>query len=428
MMILRLSLILLIPFFFSFRLEAAPLELSIEAQGAILINGETGAILFEKNADNLFFPASITKIATALYVLNTASNRLDEKVIAKADALASISPSAKRESRYRAPSHLLETDGTHIGIKRGEEFRLYDLVYGMLLRSANDASNVIAQHLGGTIPNFMCSVNRTLKELGCKKTHFSNPHGLHHPDHVTTPKEMALIAKEAMRFPLFRKMVSSVRYTIGETNLQEERRLLQTNLLLRTGPNFYPRAIGIKTGTNSNAGKTLVAAAEEKGERMLIAVVMGYTGKGDRYSDVIKMFDAAFSEKKYRATLLATGVQKLKFNLPNARAPLKIVLKEPLTYDYYPSEKEEAHLKLKWEKLELPLAANSLVGEVIATDRFGRTLGSVACFAAEEVKPTLSYLLKKFLSDKGKGLAIIIGTLIMLYSLLRLRRRKRVRS
>ncbi len=400
----------------------AALDLTVDAGGAVLINGDTGRVLFQKNASQPFFPASITKIATALYVLKQAPMRLEEKVIAKAEALGSITPGAKRDSRYRAPPYLLETDGAHMGIKRGEEFLLRDLVYAMLVRSPNDAANVIAQNVGGTIPAFVEGMNRYLKELGCSQTHFCNPHGLHHPDHVTTPMEMAMIAQEAMRYPLFRKMVSTVHFTVPETNLEEERKLLQTNLLLRSGPSFFPKAIGIKTGTNSNAGKTLVAAAEDKG-RMLIAVVMGYTGKGDRYSDAIHMFEAAFAEKKYRNTLLPKGLQKFSFNLPHAKEPLKIVLHGPVNYDYYPSEKEEVHLNFRWEKIQLPLAKGQEVGQILVVNSKGHIFSEARCFAAAEVKPSFSYSLKRFFTHKGKSTAFVIGAVALLLGFMRLRRR-----
>src|SRR5262249_25642973 len=145
---------------------------------------------------------------------------LKQVFTADREALASITPEAKRQSNYRSPPHWLETDGTHVGIKKGEELSLYDLLHACLIASANDASNIIAQSLGGTIPQFMDEVNAYLKEIGCKNTHFNNPHGLHHPDHYTTAYDLAMMAKEGLKDPVFRKIVSLMRHSCPRTNLE----------------------------------------------------------------------------------------------------------------------------------------------------------------------------------------------------------------
>lgn len=406
---------------------AAPLKVPVEASGAILINGENGTLLFEKNGGAEFYPASITKIATALYVLKKAHGRLNEKITAEAEALASISPEAKRQSKYRAPAYFLESDGSHIGIKKGEEFLLIDLLHAVLMRSANDACNVLAQHYGGTIPHFMDELNGYLKEIGCTKTHFLNPHGLHHPDHVTTPRDMAIMAREAMKDPTFRKIVSEVHYTIPETNLQPERPLLQTNLFLRSGPNFYPKAIGIKTGTSIAAGKTLVGAAEEKGGRMLIAVVMGYQGKGDRYDDMKRLFEAAFKEPKKHDCVLPEGIQKASFSLPHATSDLKVYLEKPLEVEYYPSEKRPVKVKMKWQKREPLIQKGECVGKMIAIDTLGSVLNEVDVYAAEEVKPTLFYRIRQLFSFDAKRFIFVGSTLLVsgFFFLMFLKRRKK---
>ena len=110
---------------------------------------------------------------------------MDQAFSADREAVASITPQAKRQSNSRSPPHWLETDGTHVGIKRGEEFKLYELLHLMMIASANDAANVIAQGLSKTIPKFMEETNELLQTLGCKNTHYNNPHGLHHPQHIT---------------------------------------------------------------------------------------------------------------------------------------------------------------------------------------------------------------------------------------------------
>src|SRR3984957_869054 len=234
---------------FTASLHGEVLQLSVSTEEAILMNAKTGKVLFEKNGYKQAYPASTTKIATALLTLHRCRDHLDILITAERESLASISPQAKRQSDYRSPSHWIETDSTHIGIKQGEELSLNDLLHGMLIASGNDAANVIAQRLGGTIPKFMEDVNDYLKKIGCKNTHFNNPHGLHHPAHMTTAYDLAVMAREGLKDPIFKQIVSTVRYTSAQTNLEFERTFTQTNQLLKKGPFFYQKAIGVKTGT-----------------------------------------------------------------------------------------------------------------------------------------------------------------------------------
>lgn len=416
-----LKLTLFLAAFWLSPLTGEPLSLSIGAEGAILINGKTGAVLYEKNSQLPIFPASTTKISTALYVLNRYHDRLDEKAVATQDTLASITPQAKKMSNYRSPPHWLETDGTHIGLKKGEEMPLYDLLRAVLISSANDASNVIAKHLGGTIPKFMEGVNHYLKEIGCLKTQYNNPHGLPHPEHMTTPYDLAIMAKEGMKDPLFREMVSTVRYTCPQTNLELERTFVQTNLLLRNGRSFYyPKAIGIKTGTTLAAGKNLVAAAEDNG-RLLIAVAMGYKGsRNELYQDVIKMFETAFNEPLMRRLLLPKGEQKLTKVVAGGRGKLKTILPEGLYYDFYPAEAVPISVTVSWEIPMLPLLPGQKVGVVRVVDEQGNRLQEVPLLAQTGLNPTLWYKIRK-IEFKGK---ILLGALFAVITLVFLRKKR----
>ncbi len=403
-----------------------PLSFSGSAEKVILINGKTGVILYEKNMHSPAFPASITKTATALYVLNRCGDQLDMKVKATQDALASISPQAKKQSNYRNPPHWLETDGGHIGIKIGEELTLRDLLYAMLVCSANDAANVIAHHVGGTIPKFMVELNLFLKEMGCKHTHFLNPHGLHHPDHITTAYDQAMIAREAMKDPLFRTMVSTVSYTAQKTNLEFERTFKQTNRLLRDGAYYYPYSIGIKTGTTSAAGKPLIAAAEKQG-RELLAVVLETQGN-KRYDDTIKLFETAFNQPKMRRTLLPKGVQKLKSRVVGGRGWLKTALPNGLSYDFYPAEELPVKATVQWEIPLLPIEKGTKVGVVKVVDSKGNAVQSAPLLAAERVKPTLFFQLKKSMKEKRKVVFGVVVSSFLLYMWSRRRKRRKRHS
>jgi len=407
----------------------APLSIPITSESGILMNLETGTVLSCHNPDTPLYPASITKVATALYALKLCGDQVGQMVTVKAEALASITPQAKKQSNYRSPPYWLETDGNHIGLKKGEEIPLRELLHALLIASANDAANVIAQHLGGTIPKFMDALNSYLKQLGCKNTHFLNPHGFHHPAHLTTARDMALIAREAMKYPLFREMVAKVRHTCPQTNLEQERNLLQTNLLLRQGSYYYPQAIGIKTGTTTAAGKTLIAAARV-GERTLIAVVLGNRDKGGRYEDVIKMFETAAKEPRKRRFLLKKGLQEFTKTVVGGRQPLKVSLAQDLYFDFYPTEEPVMKTSVVWHPLKLPIEPNQEVGEIKVVDAGGGVLQQQKLYAAVAVEPTFIWKCKAFLSEGNRGKKGLFGggVAMLLLFFWKLRKRKPNRS
>ncbi|MEZ5315435.1 MAG: D-alanyl-D-alanine carboxypeptidase family protein [Chlamydiales bacterium] len=392
-----------------FPLHAKQLDFTTRAEGVILMNAKTGAILFEKNAHHRAFPASTTKIASAIYVLDQHSQELDRTCRATKESIAFITSEAKQQSNYRSPPYWLETGGIHIGIKNGEEFRLYDLLCGMLISSANDASNVIAEEIGGTIPIFMGRVNEYLKKIGCLNTSFNNPHGLHHPDHFTTPYDLAIMTKKGLENPIFTKIVSTVRYNSPQTNLECERTFTQTNKLLQKGPFFYPKAIGVKTGTTQAAGKNLIAAAQENG-RCLIAVLLGLREtRNELYQDTIRLFETAFNETKMRRYLLKEGLTDLTKSVRGTKRLLKTAMQKDLYYDFYPSEETSVKAKVKWEISSLPIKAGEKVGRVFLIDNAGNTLQEEDLIAAESLKPNIFYWLFYLISNHLIRVLLIVG-------------------
>lgn len=363
---------------------AKPLKISVRAESALLMNADTGAILYEKNSRTLRHPASITKIATALYAFRVASDKMDKKFVADHDAIASISDEARKRSNYTLPAYWLVPDGAHIGIKKGEELALRDLLFGMLVASGNDAANVIAQNIGGTIPNFMNGVNACVKELGCTQTTFYNPHGLFHPKHQTTAYDMALIMREALKIPTFREIIATVRYKRPKTNKQESTTLVQTNRLIKKGKYYYAKALGGKTGRLSVAGNTLVVAAKDQ-DRTLIAVLLKSEDRGDIFTDAIKMFEAAFNESKVQRVLLKAGPQKFTTDLPGSTSSLTTYLQSDVTIEYYPAEEPQLKCMLYWDELSLPITKDQRVGELRLQTPEGRVVKVVPLFAQEDV-------------------------------------------
>lgn len=398
---------------------AESLALSVNAEAAILMNSDTGAILYEKNSRDLHFPASITKIATAAYALQKKGDDLDVKIAAEQEVLGSVSEDIKRRSNYTTPSYILVNGGAHIGIKKAEVLSLRDLLYGMMVASGNDASNVIAHYVGGgSIPQFMRELNIYLKEIGCTSTTFQNPHGLHHPKHQTTAYDMAILTREALKNPQFRQMVSTVRYTRPKTNKQEASTLVQTNLLLRPGKLHYPKAIGVKTGHLALAKNTFVGAAKD-GDRTLIAVLLKVQDRKDMFIDATKMFEMAFSQPKIQRVLLKGGPQKFTLQLPGAKQPLTTYLQENVTLDYYPAEEPKVKCLLAWnEALALPIAKDAIVGKLTVQLENGHVLKQIPLHAQENVNATFWHEIKSFfggVSSRSAYLKIIGAMIILLF-------------
>jgi len=245
--------LILLPLLSSF-VEAAP---SVSAPYAILTDAKTGVVLYEKNAHTRAYPASTTKVMTAILALE--KGNLDDMVSVSFNAVNSIS-----------------YDSSKAGLFDGEVFSLRDLVYSLLICSANDAANVIAEHIAGDISSFVDMMNTRAMELGAKNTHFVNTHGLHSPEHYTTAYDLALLARHALTLPHFREIVAMRSYILEPTDKYEEKRYLNsTNHLLNPQSEYYyANAIGIKTGYTDEARSCLVSASETE-DASYIAVVLG---------------------------------------------------------------------------------------------------------------------------------------------------------
>lgn len=407
-----------------FKLYSEQLNIPVRAEAAILINADTGTVLYEKNPHTLYYPASITKISTAAYTLRTHKDKLDVIIAADQDSVASITEGARQRSNYACPAYWLVPGCSHIGIKTGEELTLRDLLFGMMVASGNDASNVVAKYVGGTIPNFMTAVNAYLKEIGCQNTTFYNPHGLHHPQHQTTASDMALLTKEAMKDPLFKEIVSTVRYKRPKTNKQSPTTLIQGNRLLCNGKSFYSKAIGVKTGGTSMAGSTLVAAAQHE-DRTLIAVLLKNKVREEMFQDAIKMFETAFNQAKVHCVLLKAGPQKFILDLDGAAKPLSTYLKEDISIEYFPAEEPNVQCLLYWHVKTLPIAQDQMVGELHFQLKDGELVQKVPLLAQEDVSATwlwsLQHLFGKSAFFKWAAAGLII--LVLCGAFIQLRRR-----
>ncbi len=250
------------------------------AESCILINQNTGEVLFEKNADMQMNPASCTKIMTLLLAVE-AGNPYE---------MVRIPPEAAQ----------IPADSSKIPVEVGEEMTFIDLMYGFMLRSGNDGGNAIAVIVAGSVDAFVERMNEKAQEIGCTHTHFTNAHGYTAEGHYTTARDLALMTQYAMQYDLFRKVVSVGQYTMNASNKRGEYIVENSNKLVVYGsPYRYRGATGVKTGTTSAAGQCLVSSATRDGIS-LIGVCMKSTVafQDAKFQDSIRLLDYGFSQFK----------------------------------------------------------------------------------------------------------------------------------
>lgn len=246
----------------------------LSAEGAVLIDAETGAVLFEKNSTERLFPASTTKLMTALLALENSA--LGETVTVSHNAVYDI-----------------EVDSSRIWVDEGEQLSMEASLYALMLPSANDMAYAIAEHIGGTKEGFAQMMNARAKELGCVNTHFMNPHGLDEEDHYTCPADLARITRPLLKNSTFIKISGSKNYQIPPTNLcAESRWVLNTHLMIR-GEQPYDGIIAGKTGHTDLAGANLVTCAR-RGNMTLISVIMKAPDDTALYNDTAALLNYGF--------------------------------------------------------------------------------------------------------------------------------------
>ena len=247
---------------------------SVNSAAAIVMEASTGAILYSKNIHKTYYPASITKILTALLPIENSS--LGETVDFSKKAIYDV-----------------DLDSSRIGIDVGEKLTMEQSLYGIMLESANEVSYAIAEHISGSEEAFADLMNKKAEELGCTDSNFVNPHGLPDPDHYTSAYDMALIARAAINNDIFRQITGTRTYVIPPTNIQEETRYLANHHKFVNGARDYEGVIGGKTGYTSKALYTLVTFAERDG-LTLISVIMHCDSIANEYSDTANLLNYGF--------------------------------------------------------------------------------------------------------------------------------------
>ncbi len=253
----------------------------IYSNNVIAIDAISGNILFEKDAFDKVYPASTTKILTAILAIENLN--LDDTVVCSKNAV------------YSTP-----IGSSSMYLRVGETLSVKDLLYGLMLQSGNDAANVLAEQVSGNIPEFVKLMNKKLREIGCNSTNFTNAHGFHDDDHYTTPYDMAKLMQYAMKNDTFREIVETKYYEIAPTDKTSETRYYNnTDLLLNSKSKdmYYEYCLGGKTGYTEEARGTFVGYGEKDGKLVIVATFDGsqnISGKQARFLDSITLFDYSF--------------------------------------------------------------------------------------------------------------------------------------
>ena len=386
-------------------------ELTLTAESAILIDATTGKILYEKNSRTKQYPASITKLMTILLALEHGS--LEDEITFSHDAVFSIEPGS-----------------AHIAIQEGEILTLEQVLYGIMLRSANECANAAAEYVDGSMEKFAEHMTARAKELGCENTNFVNANGLFDENHYTTAYDMALIAQELLKNETYRSMMSNTYYLIPPTNKQPEERPLhgQHQMLNENSLYYYEPAEGGKTGYTVEAQNTLVTYAKQ-GDTELIAVVLKCNG-AQHYVDTKTLFEYGFANyqtvKAFSAADLTQNVA-ITETYKDKTTTLDTIAVAPASDVYVTIPKNATIENITkavdcQESASVPVAVGDKLGIVVLSLN-GEALATVDLTAQKEVKATTdeeraaqaAAARNKILKRIAIGVGIVFGILVIVF-------------
>lgn len=397
----------------------------IAGEAAVVIEYETGRILYEKNARQEMYPASTTKILTALLALEH----------------------LELEQVITVPEDQGPADGSAMYLLPGEQFTVRNLLDGLMVKSANDAAVLLARTISGSEEAFALEMNRRAAEIGATDTHFVNPNGLPDERHVTTAYDMALIAREAMENPVFRELVGQVYVTLDETPQTPEKRYFRnTNRFLWSEmmipyrdtmvPIHYESVDGIKTGYTTAAGHCLVSSGEKNGVRVVSVVLK--SSAFELYSDSRALLDYGFENFSNHRVVTAGTVLGSSLYPGTIQETLEYAPHEDLTVTVNHTENPDPRFDITplldpLNPGESPVEKGDRVGTLKI--RLGEESWELPLYAENDLEPLTRMMvarmkLDRFLSNRILVPAAIVAVLLMLLLLIpRLlpRRRKRYR-
>ena len=381
------KILLIIMSFFVLNLSVlAEEDFAPSAKSAILVDNLSGKVLYEKNADEKLAPASMTKLASMLIVMEAIDNgnlKLEDKVTISEEAA--------------------NMGGSQVFLQAGEVYTVHDLLKSVAIASGNDAVVALAEKVGGSVSGFVDMINKRLKELGATNTNFVNPHGLDAEGHYSTARDMSIIARELLRHEKILEYTSIYEEYL-EKNDGSRIWLVSTNRLVR----FYDGVDGLKTGFTKTAGYCLTATAKKNNFR-LISVVMGEDTTENRSSDTVKMLNYGFNTfkiniiKKKGESLGKVRVEKGKQDFANI-----VLLNDATEILKNTDPVSEYKFNLKVDKIKAPLKIGDIVGSAEIIDNDGNIVDEVDVTIDKEIKKAniLDYMLKN-LRTIGAGKSLL---------------------
>lgn len=407
----------------------------VNAEGVLLASLDTGDVLYTKNIEKRLYPASLTKVMTALLVLENTPD-LDSTVITVS---------------YEA-IHMLDGTGSSVGgLKEGEQLTARQALYYLLMASANECANALAEHYGGTVAEFVGKMNLKAQELSMNSTHYVNAHGLHDVEHYTTVADMYLLMKQVMKYDAFREITATTRYQMPATNKQGARTLVTTNFLQDknnavSSSLYYPYAKGVKTGYTDEAGRCLISTASKNGYNYLIILmnspVRGANGGTVWYhfSDSELLYEWAFNNFEYKTVASESApVAEARVELCWDTDHVPLMLEGGLSA-ILPKDADTSTIQIKPEIYKESFDAPIEKGEVLGTaDIFyaGESLGTINLVAGDTLKANMvlkaaRYLKKAVTSTVFKIVIVAIVLAIVVFILMiilmnRGRRRRKVK-
>lgn len=388
------------------------------AEAALLMDMKTGRVIYSKNSSERMYPASTTKMMTGILAIE--SGKMDETATATYEALKSIT-----------------IEDSHMGILVGEELTMKDLLNGMLVYSANDAANVIAVQVGGSIEAFVDLMNAKAAELGMKDTHFLNPCGVHEKNHYTTADDLAILARYCMENETFREIVGKASYHIDPTNKYKQNRdLPATNLFLstaRSASHLYKPCTGIKTGTTEAAGHCLVSSATYNDMELLSVVLKcdDENVKEKAYSYTISrtLFDFGFNNYE-SGVLAAPGTVVADSKVYEARKDKRVSLTVnseiraliPIGDDI--SKEVETSVNLASDRINAPITKGDELGTIVYTYQ-GKEIATAPLVAANDVELNLLLHIFHIIINFLTNPLVFIPAILIIIALLIARSKKR---
>lgn len=375
-------------------------ELDVEAKAAFLADPETGEILYARNIHERLYPASLTKVMTTLLVLEAVDDgrlSMDQVLTASQEAI-----------------ELVPADGSNAGIKIGEEMKVEDLLYCVMLVSANEGCNILAEAVSGSVDAFVEDMNERAAAIGCEDTHFVNTNGMPDVNHYTTAWDLYRITLEARKHPDFMPLAGSIYHEVPATNLSDARKLYTTNYLIstyRTDYYRYPGSDGIKTGSTSDAGYCLIASAVKSG-RSLLSVVLGAerikeedgTTITKSFTETKKLFDWGFDTFS-RQVILGKG---------ESIAEVPVTLSQEVNYvKVHPAREVERLIPNNMDPaLDIQRECTFVSESVEAPIQRGQVLGQITLSYGDKVYDTVNLLAD---SDVSASRLLVFQRDVMLF-------------